>query len=491
MKKYVYILAALLAATTLRAQKPECPVDTVNGEEVYRYEVEKSIGLYRIGKNFDVPQSEIVRMNPQLKERGLHFGETLYIPTGRKIEAQAPVKHDTVVIVDTVTIVRHDTIMIAATNQVAVADTLAATDTTAVDSVAAQTIMPADTIAADSVAAVAPVVPFLTQPADGQRTVELALMLPFESKQTKRGANAERIMEFYQGALLALHEAQNDSIFYRLRVYDTERSDRRVAELCDTSCIELENTQGIIGLAYPVQIERMSEWCQAHNVPLLLPFSDDVNLAGNPQLMQFNSTDAQEAEAFCRWISQRDTILHCVTVEAKEAEVAGCVRELHKKMKTDKIASVSTTIRDVLNDSIEYALDAAKTNLIILHSDKYNRVRTMIPHIEQYARRGYDIILLSQYSWQREDIRLPQIYTSVFTGLADLTAYDALWNKYFATEHVSDTPRYDLLGYDLMNAMLRWLQGEQEYTGMQSDIHWFRANEEDGWQNTGVQVVER
>jgi hypothetical protein len=39
--------------------------------------------------------------------------------------------------------------------------------------------------------------------------------------------------------------------------------------------------------------------------------------------------------------------------------------------------------------------------------------------------------------------------------------------------------------------MLRWLQGEQEYTGMQSDIHWFRANEEDGWQNTGVQVVER
>ena len=29
------------------------PLDTVNGEEVYRYRVERSIGLYRIGVNFN------------------------------------------------------------------------------------------------------------------------------------------------------------------------------------------------------------------------------------------------------------------------------------------------------------------------------------------------------------------------------------------------------------------------------------------------------
>ena len=31
------------------------PLDTINGEEVYRYQVEKSIGLYRVGVNFNVP----------------------------------------------------------------------------------------------------------------------------------------------------------------------------------------------------------------------------------------------------------------------------------------------------------------------------------------------------------------------------------------------------------------------------------------------------
>ena len=61
------------------------PLDTVNGEEVYRYDVEKSIGLYRIGVNFHVSQSEIVRLNPQLNEHGVRYGDTLLIPTGRKI----------------------------------------------------------------------------------------------------------------------------------------------------------------------------------------------------------------------------------------------------------------------------------------------------------------------------------------------------------------------------------------------------------------------
>ena len=61
------------------------PLDTVNGVEVYRYQVEKSIGLYRVGVNFNVSQSEIVRLNPQLRERGLHFGETLLIPTKRPV----------------------------------------------------------------------------------------------------------------------------------------------------------------------------------------------------------------------------------------------------------------------------------------------------------------------------------------------------------------------------------------------------------------------
>ena len=82
---------------------------------------------------------------------------------------------------------------------------------------------------------------------------------------------------------MALHELQHDSVRYRLRVYDTERSERRIYELCDST--ELDSVQGVLGLVYPIQIDRMSAWCDSHNVPLLLPFCDDMDLPTNPHLL--------------------------------------------------------------------------------------------------------------------------------------------------------------------------------------------------------------
>ena len=500
-----------MAQTPTPTTPENCPLDTVNGEEVYRYQVEKSIGLYRIGVTFNTPQSEIVRLNPQLKERGLHFGETLLIPTGRKVEAPkatpaakeenpeeteqrpdpkdlmkplasiatavdtlpkadttAVPAMDTIKVITLDTVIHGETLIQAAAAALLVVDSLTRTDSLTVDSVAQDTVVP-----------------------DPRRVIELALMLPFESQQTKRSANAERIMEFYQGALLALHDLQNDSTLYRLRVYDTERSDRRVAALTDSACTELNNVRGILGLAYPVQIERVGEWCLEHEVPMILPFSDDLDLTGKPQVLQFNSTDAQEARAVVKWIRENEDTVKCIVVNAREAEIAGSIRELRKALRADSIPFRAVSIMDVLNDSLYSLLDEEKQNLIILHSDKYNRVRTMIPHIEQCAVRGYDVTLLSQYSWLKEDIRLPQIFTSVFTADTSLEAYEQLWSTYFRTEHQSSIPRYDLLGYDLMTQLVAIVNGESLTHGLQSDIIWYRNSEEDGWQNINVRVVKK
>ena len=69
-----------------------------------------------------------------------------------------------------------------------------------------------------------------------------------------------------------------------------------------------------------------------------------------------------------------------------------------------------------------------------------------------------------------------------------LEAYDAAWRETFVNEHVSETPRYDLLGYDLMRALLGWLNTEQESKGLQSDIRWKQV-ENGGYQNSCVRVV--
>lgn len=449
-RTFLFILAAAFALISAEAQELlNYPLDTIDGEEVYRYEVERSIGLYRIGVNFGVQQNDIIRLNPQLRERGLHYGETLLIPTKRPVVKETKAQVVQTIITET---------RIA----VATPDSIPAT----VDSIAP---------AADSITA-AP-----------QRTViELALLLPFESRQIKRSVNADRMMEFYEGALLALRDLQNDSTLYRLRVYDTERSERRVNALCDST--ELDSVQGILGPVYPIQIEIVAKWCEKHQVPLMLPFSDEMDLQGHPYLYQFNSPDKDEAKALAQWIANRED-RHCVFVETRESDIAPSIRLLRQELKAQNIPYSTLAFRDLMNDSVNYAIDQFRENIFILHSDRYQQVRMALPHIAQIAARK---LLVSQYSWQKEDIDMPQVYTSKFASDTDLTEYDQQWQETYKNQHVSEMPRYDLLGYDLMREMIRLVRkDENQYTSLQSPIVWESSSEQDGWQNTYIHIVEK
>ena len=475
MKKYMYIVILLLAAMSVQAQELlNYPLDTVNGEEVYRYQVEKSIGLYRVGVNFNVPQAEIVRLNPQLRERGLHYGETLLIPTGRPVNKTASAERTKTADAERTKTETPETVVPVVVEVAGVSEVSGVSEVAGVSEVSGvQDTTVADTVVIDTVVL------------DTRKVVELALMLPFESKQTKRSSNADRMVEFYQGALLALRDMQNDSTLYRLRVYDTERSERRILTLCDST--ELDSVQGVLGLVYPIQIERMANWCDAHQVPLLLPFCDDVDLAKHPHAMQFNSTDRQEADSLCAWIARREDI-HCVAVETREADLSASIRTLRKQLKANDITFTGLTLRDLMNDSAAYALDSAKENLIILHSDRYQNIRLLLPHLEKLHEAGFRIRILSQYSWQKEGIALPQVYTSMFTKTEGRENYDTLWAETFKNSHISETPRYDLLGYDLMRALIGRLQGEEESQGLQSDIQW-KQIENGGYQNAKVMVI--
>lgn len=458
-RKFLLIIAALLAVTMVRAQELlNYPLDTIDGEEVYRYEVERSIGLYRIGVNFGVSQGEIIRLNPQLRERGLHYGETLLIPTKRPV-----VKETEARVVQTI---------ITETKIEAVVDTAKAEiQDTVITGLRDTVITEEDSVLPKT-----------------RKVVELALLLPFESQQTKRSVNADRMMEFYQGALIALSEKQNDSTLYRLRVYDTERSERKVNALCDST--ELDSVQAIIGPVYPIQIERVATWCDQHEVPLILPFSDNVELEAHPSALQFNSTADQEADSLCQWIKAKGEAIHCVVLDVRESDLSSSIRTLRNAMNKQGIEYQELTMRDLLNDSAYYALDRDKENLVILHSDRFQHIRVLLSHLYKLQTEGYRIRLVSRYAWQKETIDLPQVYTTVFTRSEGWEMYDAQWADYYVNDHTSEAPRYDLLGYDLMSAALACLRGESTHEGLQSEIRWVKV-QNGGYQNAGVKVVEK
>ena len=91
MKRISIIGLVVLWAGMLLAQKPllNYPLDTIDGEIFYKYPVERSIGLYRVGIKFGVSQDEILKYNPAITKTGLRYGETvLTIPTGMKADVR-------------------------------------------------------------------------------------------------------------------------------------------------------------------------------------------------------------------------------------------------------------------------------------------------------------------------------------------------------------------------------------------------------------------
>lgn len=470
MKKLLSFIALLFTACITYAQAPAnttdtLQTDTIQGEIVYKYTVERSVGLYRIGLNFNVSQEEIIRLNPQLKKRGLHYGETIYIPAvKRRVEALQP--------------------KIEANNQ----PQIEAKDTTipSIDTTAQLVITPNSTLTLDNADSLVHTSPIDTI---GKRVINLALMLPFESKQTKRSTQSKRMLEFYQGALLSLHNAQNDSTLYRLHVYDTERSERRVVELCTSN--ELDSMHGILGLAYPIQIEQMLHWCEEHQVPLLLPFNDDISISGHPLLYQFNSPDKVKADTLVQWIKERSDSLHCVVMDISDGELAQSVRTLQSAMRLNHIPYKRVSIANIVNDSLCLALDSTKQNLIILHTDKYSRAHILIPHIQKTINAGYDILLFGQYSWQQENIQIPLVFTSTFESTYTTEEYDQLWEHYFIKEPTSHLPRYDLLGYDMTNELIRIVTNDSIDHNLQSIVTWYADSPADGKVNSNIKVIRK
>jgi hypothetical protein len=86
----ISVACILFSVCGIQAQAQELlnyPLDTINGVEVYRYHIERGIGIYRIGVNFNVSKEVLYRYNPELRN-GVKYNQLVLIPTGRPVDGK-------------------------------------------------------------------------------------------------------------------------------------------------------------------------------------------------------------------------------------------------------------------------------------------------------------------------------------------------------------------------------------------------------------------
>ena len=440
MIKKMLIFILLLTVSFSWAENPnlEYPTDTIEGIILYRYPVEKSIGLYRVSVNFSVPQSTIIEWNPFLKERGLQFGDTLYIPTGRPIVVEK----------QEMSYEKQET----ANNKMV--------------------IVPMDSVEDKN-----------------QTAIRIALLLPLQAKIEQRTEAMDRFVDFYEGCLIALNDSQDSTQKIDFYIYDT---DKDIAEISRLMANELTAMNAIIGPAYPQQVALIDTFAKNHNIPTIIPFSSEVSsLKDNPYLYFFNTTPQMEADTFLSYLNQRGELTNCVLIEDKEEDIPKDIRYLREQIEVQSLPHTQTTLHNILVDSIYPALRENVENIVIFNTTKFANIQILLPHLIS-GKGDRRITLHSLYAWQKERIIIPQVYTTLFTtdDIPELAEYETKYTTYFGHKHASLIPRYDLLGYDITHQFLDALSGKKPTPGLQSDIR-FQKIGEGGYINTHIALVHK
>ena len=563
--KIIVLLAALMWVNGLFAQAESWPKDTVDGVVVYRYTVQKSEGLYRISKNFNVSQEELVRLNPKLQTEGLKFGQEILVPVKEEQPAAADssmVKHviepkETLYAISKrygvsvaelqaanpevsknmpigatllipVRVAEGATLPVPQTQAEApkmdapqpqseapkVETPKAEAEAPTIEAPQAEEpVLPTPKLQADSLTAVQQVAtdsmvehPLLL-PYDSSiisaLPLRIAYLLPFQVEAAKRDGQMDRFIDFYEGALLAIYEAQACGQHFEIFTYDVQKSDIAIQKVLKKG--EMQNLDAIIGPAYPAQVSHAALFAKQNRIPCIIPFTNKVSgLEHNPYLMQFNPSAQKEAEAAVRLLSAHKDSLQLVFVDPQASEVSPFVSTLREKALAAGFTTADIALQTIINDSLTTILKQDKKNILVFNSDKYVSVNAVMSKVVN-QKKGHSLALFGRYSWQHEKCPIEMVYVSIFhePNTAHMASYEALYKQYFGHALSSLQPRYDLLGYDLTKAVIRHLllsqqavsdQDKQhvfaeEHIGLQSDIHYERVSEEGGLENMGIKLI--
>lgn len=457
MKHSVLLGTLLTLSMLLQAQYQPYPIDTIRGTAVYRYPVEKSIGLYRISVNFGVSQSDIIAWNPQLESRGLRFGETILIPVTQQPREQQPREQQP-------------------TEQQPTDNAIL----TLVQSALAQE----DTISNHA----GPVF-------NDSNVIRIGLLLPLYANALERDKNMDRFYDFYAGSLLAVYQAQAQGQSIEVYTYDIEKNDARLMQILEDTM--LSHLGMLIGPAYAPQVATVSTWAQEHQIPMLIPFQNHVpGIEDNPMLWQFNASEQVEAEILADSIAAIQPGVRCIVIESEPENIPLSIQHLRQALADRNVDCQMTTLHTILTDSLQQVLNDSVENIMIFNTERYTGIQPLLPHL-QPLMGTYRITLYSHYSWQKENMVIPQIYSTMFTPASpeQTQTYNELFDRYFHHHLASTQPRFDQLGYDLMGYAIQHLQDstriDSTYQGLQSNIHFTRVSENGGYMNQHIHIIHQ
>jgi len=342
------------------------------------------------------------------------------------------------------------------------------------------------------------------------KNVKVALLLPIGLKEntTVENASKNRMVEYYEGILLALDDLKKRGVSVSLQVYDIGSKLDIISSVLRKE--EMQDIHLLIGGLTDGQINLMSTFASNQGIPYVIPFTSKVEaVLSNHNVIQINTPQShvhsKTSLAFHNKYKASNIIFFDAAKNADKLELIGVIKaDLDAKGVYYKTVSTLTDVASILSED---------TNTVFVPTDDSVETLTkLIAALKNAKERNpqLSISLFGHPSWQvytakysADFFRLNASFYSIFYADPTSSAVKSFHNKYnrwYSRELINRFPKYGMLGYDTGMFFIQLLNqygtsysaniNNLKYKGVQTDFHFERVNNWGGFINTNTYFVE-
>ena len=392
--------------TPQAATKEETTVKMNDWKDMHK--VERKETIFSISREYGITEEELIAANPELKKGKLKKGTFLFIPYGKN-EKQAQQQETTTPVKEL-------------TNEEAFSQN--------------------EELKKDI------------------KTIKAAVLLPFMAGSTTNQDEQLRMVEYYEGFLMAVDSLKKQGVSIDLYTYDTKGKTATTNNILAKK--EMKDMDIIFGPANTQDMDALVTFADKNDIRLVVPFAPKVDeVFKNPHIYQVNTPQSylysEVYEHFTRKFGDCNVIF--LNACNGDREKDDFIKGLKSELRNDGISYRDFTVTGNFYE-LTTVMDTLKNNVFIPTSGKSTALVKILPQLTQIRREmpHYNMNLFGYPEWQTYTndylASFYEIDTYFYSSFYTNNLFPAAVNfthsyrRWYSKDMANIYPKYGMLGYD-------------------------------------------
>lgn len=302
-------------------------------------------------------------------------------------------------------------------------------------------------------------------------SIKAAVLLPFMTKENGNRDEQVRMVEYYEGFLMAVDSLKQQGVSVDIHTYDSGNTTATITQLINTKK-ELKDMDIIFGPLHTDQVKIMADFAKKNKIRLVVPFtskSDEV--FNNPYVFQINTPQSYLFSEVYEHYLRKFPNAHVVFLNADtgDKDKDDFIKGLKEELKNKQITFKELKGAEISPEGMKTAVDSLRENVLIPTSGKKIALIKILPQLIITAREhpNYNMHLFGYPEWQTyTDDHLSNFfeldtyfYTSFYTNNLFPVAikFTSAYRKWYSKDMANTYPKYGMLGFDTAYFFLKGL----------------------------------